>query len=1098
MAVSKVILNGETLMDVTVDTVTSEKLLTGYQATGRDGVKVQGAYVPQSVELAAGSADPSESAQHITPPSGYDGFEYFDVGAVSSNYVGSNIAQRSSSDLTASGSVVTAPSGYYAAAASKAINAGSATTPATSITTTPTITVSSTGLVTAEANSSKSITPTVSAGYISSGTAGTVTASGSNTLQLSTQSAATINPTESVQTAVASGKYTTGVVSVGAISSNYIGSNIPQNDSSDLTASGSKVTVPSGYYAAVASKTIAAGSATTPATTITANPGITVSATGLITATNSKTQNVTPTVTAGYVSAGTSGTITVDGSNTSQLSTQAAATITPTESEQTAVASGKYTTGIVKVAAVPSDYVGSNVPTHDSSDLSVNGAVVTVPSGYYEAAASTAIPSGTLTNSQKQIGGSVGTVSFNSATGNFTVSRTTDFYPLTVTITDAGYFAEGSIQTGYFQINAASTSYQLNTQAAATITPIESSQIAVASGKYTLGDVTVAAVSSDYIGSNIAQNSASDVTVSGPTVSVLSGYYGTEVNKTVKTVALDSGINIPFLATISVNSQTGLITAQQGSTTTTYPISESGYVEKTSYEIKVSGSTTSQLSTQASTIITPTESSQVAVASGKFTTGPVTVAAIPSDYIGSAIASVEVVEGITTVSGSSADRGVATWSAGVIASGSIGAATFANTSSGQTQYVDISNTTEAPVLVSGGYLYINKGYTDDLKISLAKLVPDGANADLSSDKILSGYAAYDNDGNLVAGNIPSKSSANVTVAGPTVSIPSGYYGVDVIATIPNGKIVEDSYSIGSLNIGNISLDTSNGLISIDRSRFDYTIKGRISQSGYLDKDTEATNTFTVSAKSTTYQLSTQSAAIITPTESSQVAVASGKYTLGSITVAAISSNYVGSNIAQNSATDLIASGSVVSVPSGYYALDASAAIAAGSVQIGSLMFYNNPTINFDSSTGVITASVGGGIGVGASVTSGYVTSVVNGSVNVSGNSTLELTTASASTYTPSTATQTIPSGVYLTGAQTIAGDTALVASNIIQGATIFGVVGTAKTQPTLQSKTVTPSSTSQVITFDSGYDGLSSVTIEAIPISVVKHRLVLPDGLIGV
>jgi len=37
MAVSKVILNGDTLMDVTVDTVTSDKLLTGYQATGRDG-----------------------------------------------------------------------------------------------------------------------------------------------------------------------------------------------------------------------------------------------------------------------------------------------------------------------------------------------------------------------------------------------------------------------------------------------------------------------------------------------------------------------------------------------------------------------------------------------------------------------------------------------------------------------------------------------------------------------------------------------------------------------------------------------------------------------------------------------------------------------------------------------------------------------------------------------------------------------------------------------------------------------------------------------------------------------------------------------------
>jgi hypothetical protein len=39
----------------------------------------------------------------------------------------------------------------------------------------------------------------------------------------------------------------------------------------------------------------------------------------LITASVSKTQGVTPSVTAGYVASGTSGTITVNGSNTNQL-----------------------------------------------------------------------------------------------------------------------------------------------------------------------------------------------------------------------------------------------------------------------------------------------------------------------------------------------------------------------------------------------------------------------------------------------------------------------------------------------------------------------------------------------------------------------------------------------------------------------------------------------------------------------------------------------------------------------------------------------------------------------------------------------------------
>ena len=82
-------------------------------------------------------------------------------------------------------------------------------------------------------------------------------------------------------------------------------------------------------------------------------------------------------------------------------------------------------------------------------------------------------------------------------------------------------------------------------------------------------------------------------------------------------------------------------------------------------------------------------------------------------------------------------------------------ASFANIATTGTTYKDISNTTAAPILVSNDYLYINKGYTDNVKISLAKLVPDKASADLASNKILSGYSAYDNDGNLVAGSIPT-------------------------------------------------------------------------------------------------------------------------------------------------------------------------------------------------------------------------------------------------------------------------------------------------------------------------------------------------------
>lgn len=71
------------------------------------------------------------------------------------------------------------------------------------------------------------------------------------------------------------------------------------------------------------------------------NPSIDVNSSGLITA--------TAAVEAGYVDE-------PDKTGTKQLTIQAAKTITPTKSSQTAVASGRYTTGAVTVAAIPDAY----------------------------------------------------------------------------------------------------------------------------------------------------------------------------------------------------------------------------------------------------------------------------------------------------------------------------------------------------------------------------------------------------------------------------------------------------------------------------------------------------------------------------------------------------------------------------------------------------------------------------------------------------------------------------------------------------------------------------------------------------------------------
>ncbi len=159
-----------------------------------------------SQELEEGIVTPTLSGFTQYPSEGYVGFSKVTVRPIPN--------KRNDTDVTVDGAIVNIPFGYYSSPVQKSVEGGSATTPTDTIEATNTITVDANGLITATASGSKSITPTVSAGYVSSGTAGTVSVSGTGTKQLT------------------------------------------KRTSSSLTASGLTVTAPAGYYHSKATKTL--------------------------------------------------------------------------------------------------------------------------------------------------------------------------------------------------------------------------------------------------------------------------------------------------------------------------------------------------------------------------------------------------------------------------------------------------------------------------------------------------------------------------------------------------------------------------------------------------------------------------------------------------------------------------------------------------------------------------------------------------------------------------------------------------------------------------------------------------------------------------
>ena len=112
-----------------------------------------------------------------------------------------------------------------------------------------------------------------------------------------------VTPTESEQTFNSSSVDGYKPVTVGAISSTYVGSGIDRRDDTDLSANGATVTVPAGYYAEQETKSVSSGSAGTPTATKGTVSNHSISVTPSVTNTTGYITGSTKTGTAVTVSA---------------------------------------------------------------------------------------------------------------------------------------------------------------------------------------------------------------------------------------------------------------------------------------------------------------------------------------------------------------------------------------------------------------------------------------------------------------------------------------------------------------------------------------------------------------------------------------------------------------------------------------------------------------------------------------------------------------------------------------------------------------------------------------------------------------------------
>lgn len=347
--------------------------------------------------------------------------------------------------------------------------------------------------------------------------------------------------------------------------------------------------------------------------------------------------------------------------------------------------------------------------------------------GYYNGNATASVNYGTITSGSANITSQ--NISYNASAGNFTVTGEATISAPTVATNGYVSSSKGTKNTNKATLNTTMDKVELATSivGTGTFTPVISRVAKGTGDNWTDAASGAATTTKPSTGVYVKVNSAKTTGTVSATPEVATAGYGTTEDFDTAAASKEVGANASADTYIPITSGTHSASIS----------GEGNFIPVISKQNTPSGVTNAAAGNATTTA--PTSGIYVAVQSATQPTKTLTATS-----------------SVSKAGWIAAGNDTATANVGLAASSMtyvpIKEASISNTcASGKTDNSYTSIDSNNLVLTSGGFLYINEGYSKDVKVSLANLIPNDAKFPNGVAGLLNGTTAYDSDGNLITG-----------------------------------------------------------------------------------------------------------------------------------------------------------------------------------------------------------------------------------------------------------------------------------------------------------------------------------------------------------